>query len=203
MVAAARRWIGFEAEYGNAALDEMLQRCLTVAQAVPELNVGLVERAYLQVEGWLCRHRIGLHPERTRQQAASLWLALNQALGAGWPAVISLARQPGAPGLSWQNTLGTLLVEASAGATAGHLARQADVPLRHEATALAVAAAAQKVPAAQREAWARQQTVSDNLRLRLHWDEGVRVLKVDTWQQAQGLPGYDARRDAMALAWPD
>lgn len=203
MAAGARRWITFEAQYGNTGLDEMLQRCLTVDQAVPELRVGLGERIYLRVEGWLCRHRIGLQPERSRQQMASRWLALSQAVGAGWPAAIAQARQPGAPGLAWRNTLGVLLVEASAGSYAVYLARQADVILRHEATVLAVAAAAQEVPAAQREAWARQQTVSDTLRPRMHWAEGGRVLTVDTWQEQHGAASQDARRDAIRLAWPD
>lgn len=201
--AGARRWITFEAQYGNTALDEMLQRCPTADQAVPELKVGPGERAFLQVEGWLCRHRIGLQPERTRQQMASRWLALHQAVGAGWPAAIAQARQPGASGLAWRNTLGTLLVEASAGSYTVYLERQADVILRHEASALAVAAAAQKVPSAQHEAWARQQTVSDTLRPRLHWAEGGRVLTVDTWQEQHGAAGHDARRDAIRLAWPD
>ena len=203
MVAGARRWMAFESQYGNTGLDEMLQRCLTVDQAVPELRVGLGERTFLQIEGWLCRHRIGLQPERTRQQAASRWMALNLAVGAGWPVAIAQARQPGTSGLAWRNTLGTLLVEASAGSYTAYLARQADLILRHEATVLAVAATAQKVPAAQREAWARQQSLSDTLRPRLRWAEGGRVLTVDTWQQELGITGHDARRDAIRLAWPD
>ena len=203
MAAGARRWIAFEAQYGNTGLDEMLQRCLAMDEAVPGLKLGLGERAYLRVEAWLCRHRIGLQPERTRQQMASRWLALHQAVGAGWPAAIALARQPGASGLAWRNTLGTLLVEASAGSYTAYLARQADVILRHQATVLAVAAAAQKVPAAQREAWSGQQAVSDSLRPRLHWAEGGRVLTVDTWQEQHGVASHDARRDAIRLAWPD
>lgn len=201
-VAGARRWITFEAQYGNAALDEVLQRCLMADEAVPGLKVAPGERAFLRVEGWLCRHRIGLHPERTRQLAASRWLALSQAVGAGWPAAIAQARQPGTPGLAWRNTLGELLVQAGAGAYTDHLARQADVNLRHEATRLAVAAAAQKVPADQREAWARRQTVSDTLRPRLRWADGGRVLTVQTWQEQEGAASPQAHRNAIRLAWP-
>lgn len=201
-VAGARRWIAFEAQYGNAALDEALQRCLTVDQAAPALRMGLGERVFLRVEGWLCRHRIGLQPERTRQQAAAQWLTLSQALGAGWPAALAAAQRPAAHGLAWRNTLGDLLVRAGAGAHAGYLARQADVGLRHEATRLAVAAAAQQVPAAGREAWTRTQTLSDTLRQRLHWTEGGRVLDVQTWQQTLGASSSDAQRDAIHLAWP-
>lgn len=201
-VAGARRWIAFEAQYGIAALDEMLQRCLTPDQAVPGLRLGLGERAFQRAEGWLCRHRIGLQPERTRQQAAARWLALSQALGAGWPAALAAAQPPAEQGLAWRNTLGDLLVQAGAGPYASYLARQADVGLRHEATRLAVAATAQQVPPAEREAWARGQTLSDTLRQRLRWAEGGRVLDVQTWQQTLDASSPDAQRDAIHLAWP-
>lgn len=207
--AALRRWVRHERQYARASLGEALSGCLGVTDLVP--NAGRMERALDGVSRFACRHHIGLHPNRLQQSLDRRWLALLQARDAGWALALAPLRPGGAAhdsdvsiwrDLHWVNTWGEMLVSVMRGAHADYLARQADVDLHHETTALVLALQAQGVPAAERAAWAARQPVSDTLRERLQWADGGRRLDVRTWQQDQRALGAGRERESIGVAWP-
>ena len=77
----------------------------------------------------------------------------------------------------------------------------ADLPLHTEAAALALAAAAQQVPAPERAAWAQRQPLSPALRERLRWDASGQSFTVRTWYEEGGTAPTDSRT-AIRFAWP-
>lgn len=203
-VAAAKRWIAFESTFQQIATTELAE-CMDPALAPTEPILGWTERQRQKLEGWQCRNRVGFMPERNKALADDLWAGITTALDGGLPAAIThidrqsdLAAQRG---LQWRNTIGHMLQAVSMSAYGTYLRRAADLPLHSEAAALALAAAAQRVPAAERAAWSQRQPMSAPLRERLRWDESGQGFTVRTWLEDGQTQPFEPRR-AIRFAWP-
>lgn len=212
-LALIRRWVPVESSARDAAFDDIANSCLVAADVQ-----SLPARSWLQnsadaLERWLCRHHIGLQPERTKQRGHDQWLSLLSGLQQGVEARLreriaqaGASSAPDSPwwsGLTWVNTQGSLLIDLGSAAYEGYLPRHADLALRHEVVRLLVSAQAQGVPAAERAAWSARQDLGANLRERLSWADGGRTMIVRTWAEDSARPGPVARRDAIRISWPE
>lgn len=211
-LALIRRWVPVEASIMAAMLDDIVQGCQS------EASWGLVQtETWLQagvdgVDRWLCRHRIGLHPERTKQRAHTNWVAFLGGLEQGVePRLHERIEQATVDAervdawwtrLRWRNTFGSMLGDTGAQTTVGYLPRYADLTLRHELARLVVSAQLQGVPAAERAAWSARQDLSAGLRERLSWADGGRTMLVRSWAEDMAQRGQDTRRDAIRVHWP-
>lgn len=203
-VAAVKRWIAHEAAGQQSSLAELAD-CLDPVPAPIQMSTGWAERQLERLERWQCRHRVGFLPERNKALFDDFWVGVGAALVGGLPAAIehvdmqvALATQRGWP---WQNTLGQMLLDVALPAYASYFRQAADLPLHSEAAALALAAAAQRVPPSERAAWAQRQPLSDTLRERLQWDESGQGFTVRTWTEERQTTPTEPRK-AIRFAWP-
>ena len=203
-VAAARRWIAHEAAFQQNATAE-LGECLDPDSAPMQQPAGWVERRLEWINGWQCRNRVGWLPERNKALTDDFWAGAATALSGGLPSAIQHVDRQAAlaaqRGWRWRNTVGHMLVDLAAPNCGQYLRRAADLPLHAEAAALAVAAAAQRVPAPERAVWSQRQPLSAALRERLHWDESGQGFTVRTWYE-EGRSTVIEPRAAMRFAWP-
>jgi len=202
-VAAGKRWIAYEAAGQQTAMADLAE-CADPALAPVQQPLGWAERQIETFERWQCRNRVGFLPERTRALSDDFWVGARTALDSGLQAAIehleaqsALAEQRG---WQWQNTMGHMLLDVASPAYGHYFRQAADLPLHSEAAALALAAAAQRVPAAERAVWAQRQPVSDTLRQRLLWDASGQGFTVRTWTEEAKTP-IEPRR-AIRFAWP-
>jgi len=200
-VAAARRWMAVEAVTVRSSFAEAFE-CLDPGETGRDQMWGWLAS---RVNHWQCRHHIGHQPQRTLALADDFWAANAQALGGGLPAAMQhvQARQQQAEttGWRWHNTIGNLLIDVAAPSYENYLRQAADLPLHTEAAALALAASAQRIPAAERAAWAQRQPMSAPLRERLHWDASGQGFTVRTWYE-EGRTAPIEPRKAIRFAWP-
>ena len=109
---AAKRWMVFESARGRAALAGIFEQCLATPDPAVAQGEQVLASSVFAIDGWLCRHRIGLHPHRTEQQIDQSWLAMMRSLDAGWPALLAqsaerartLDARPAWQGVRWRNT---------------------------------------------------------------------------------------------------
>ncbi len=202
--AAVKRWIATEAAFQQTATDELAE-CVDPASAPMQQPAGWTERQLQKVERWQCRNRIGFLPERNKALFDEFWVGVVAALEGGLPAAIGhLERQSALAeqqGWKWRNTIGHKLHVVTVPAYVNYFRRAADLPLHTEAAALALAASAQQVPAAERAAWAQRQATSATLRERLRWDESGPGFTVRTWLE-EGQKTPIEPRQAIRFAWP-
>ena len=202
LVAAARRWMAVESAVGRRALAEVFD-CPGPAASEPD---PLLDRVVARLGDWQCRHRIGFQKERTLALADDFWAGAAHALGGGVPAGVNhletRQQQAESAGLQWRNTVGHILIDVAMPAYKQYLRQTADLPLHTEAAALALAAAAQRVPAAERAAWAQRQPLSADLRERLQWDAFGQGFTVRTWYQNGQIPPIEPRK-TIRFAWPN
>lgn len=205
---AVRRWVAVESAYQRGALNEVSASCLTLGDLPVEVD-NVLERAGQPLLGWLCRERIGWHPERLRAATDARWLSLHDAVGAGLPAAMAhqaaervATEEAGVLGmLTWRNTLGNLVLSVGQGASGAYIARHADVELHREAALLAVQAAA--LAPSDRAAWTQRQSLSPLAQGRLTWDAPGSTLSARAWQQdVAGRMGFNADRDAIRFMLP-
>jgi hypothetical protein len=177
----------------------------------PDQDSGPIATALMgPLMGWLCRHRVGLHVQRTRAEMDNRWLPLLHTLQAGVPAAISdMKRLQDAVRddsvwalLRWRNTFGHLLFSIADANSVylPYLARQADLELQHELVSLLVQAQALGVPAAERMAWFEQRAQSPYARGRLTWPSGSLVAR--TWQAEFAPAATSDPRATVRLDWP-
>lgn len=186
----ARRWIVTERAFTMGTLGPALSTCGDLE--------GLDTGALL----WLaCKSGVGLLPNATRRVMDTLWQQeaerAQQGLDMALDHAVAEAAQGATPGLAWRNTAGMRLVDVTRPGWAPYYARQADMELQRLAVTLLLAAQAQQVPAAERQAWLDQQNLPARQRARLQWGEGGAVLQVRPWQAE--VPGDDPRRSAWSL----
>jgi hypothetical protein len=203
-VAAARRWIASESAFQQVAMSELAE-CMDPDLVPRQPPAGWAERQRQKLEGWQCRNRVGLMPERNKALMDDYWVGASTALDGGLQAAIrhvdeqtALATQRG---WQWQNTLGHILLDLSAPSYGRYLRQAADLPLHTEAAALALAVAAERVPAAERAAWAQGQPLSATLRERLQWDASGQGFTVRTFAEEGQTTPLEPRR-AIRFAWP-
>lgn len=198
-VAQAKRWMAVEAAFQRGANDELAQSCLT------EVNTSEG-----RLGAWLCRHRIGWHPERNAQAIDAYWLRSITQLDGGLLVSIRAhacegANRPDAgvlDFLTWRNTLGNMVLSLGQSMYAGYLARHADLDLHRQATALALQAIAAGVLPGDRRAWLARQSLSAVAQDRMTWSDDGQVLSARTWQETS-VPGIQpAPRDAIRITWP-
>jgi hypothetical protein len=198
-VNGVKRWMVVEAAFQRGANDELAQSCLTESNT----NEG-------RLVAWLCRHRIGWHPERNAQAIDAFWSLSIQQLNEELPAAIRAHTTEAAAranmgvfdGLTWKNTLGNMALSTHPPMYTSYLARHADLELHKETTTLALRAIAAGVPVAERRAWLAQQPVSPIARSRITWSDDGLVLVARAWQEPFGPGAYDAQRDAIRIVWP-
>ena len=203
-VAAGKRWIAYEAAGQQTAMTELAE-CMDPALTPAQRPMVWAERQIENLLQWQCRNRVGFLPERNKALADDFWVDASTALDGGLQAAIefldtqvAMATQRG---WQWQNTIGHMLFDVAMPAYSSYLRQAADLPLHSEAAALALAAAAQRVPAAERAAWAQRQPLSADLRERLQWDASGQGFTVRTWyQDGQNTPIEP--RKAIRFAWP-
>jgi hypothetical protein len=181
----AQRWIRTERAFAMGTLEHAFKNC-------GELDGLVGDRLF-----WLaCRSGLGLLPNATRRALDGFWLQEVQRAGQGLDVALDHAMAPvlePEPTLAWRNTLGQWLVAVAKPSWASYYARQADMELQRQAVSLALAALAQRVPAAERKTWLDRQGLPTRVRARLSWEEGGAVLQVRPWQAE--LPGTDPRRN--------
>lgn len=191
---AVRRWVVFEAAYQRGINTELSEACLM------DTTPG----------AWLCRHRIGWHPERNAAAIDAHWMSVLARLDGGLRATIEATQQEvraadrsGPLGsLSWRNSMWHAVMEVAKPLHGPYLARHADLELAHEAATLAVKAAAAGVAAPERKAWLAQQALRTEARDRITWSDDGRVLQARTWL-ADFLPvAGDHPREAIRVTWP-
>ena len=196
----AATWVATEAAFVRGTLDQMRQDCRTW---LPPL-LSSTDAALGTFSLLACR--FGLLPNLTARLIDHQWLQLWTIAHQGLDVAIdqSLAEQarlaaaPKAASLSWRNTIGQLVVDIGAPALVLYYLRQADVELHRQTLALALAALAQKVPAAERSAWLDRQGLPERVRKRLAWADNGTVLSARPW--AAELPGNDPRRADIRIA---
>ena len=200
-VAATRRWMAVEAAVGRNALADVFE-CPDPGETGLDQMLGWLAARF---NHWQCRHRIGIQPERTLALFDDFWAANADALGAGLPAAVqqlqARQQQAEAVGWRWQNTFGQVLLDVAVPSYQHDLRQAADLPLYTEAAALALAASAQRVPAAERAAWAQRQPLSAPLRERLLWDASGQSFTVRTWYEEGRAAPIEPRR-AIRFEWP-
>lgn len=203
-VAAAKRWIASESAFQQVAMTELTE-CIDPALAPRQPPAAWAERQLQRLEGWQCRNRVGFMPERSKVLADDHWSGITIALEGGLPAAITHIDRQGAlaaqRGWQWRNTIGHILQDVAMPAHKDYLRRAADLPLHSEAAALALAAAAERVPAAERAAWSQRQPMSATLRERLRWDESGQGFTVRTWLE-EGQTQPIEPRQAIRFTWP-
>jgi hypothetical protein len=183
-VAAARRWMVVEAAFQRAVAHD------TAAQLAAGSHAQDLAQS---LGGLLMRHRVGWHPERTIMQIDARWLRWIDQLDGGVPSAIRAQRDEQTQNearhfptwLAWRNTLDVAVMGLSEPLIAPYLARQADLDLQRELAALALAAQAAEVPAAQREAWSRE-----------------RHLSPETAQRETDAAAAQNPQRTLRLAWP-
>jgi hypothetical protein len=187
----ARGWIATERAFTLGTVHEALKSC--------EGSMGLgVDRLY-----WLgCKTGIGWLPQATQHALDGFWLQqaqhAQQGLGVALDQALADTKLPqGETRLAWRNTLGMLLVDAARPGWATYYARQADMELQRQAVALLLAAQAQQVPLAERNAWLDRQGLAPHVRARLNFEDGGATLQTRPWQAE--LPGNDPRRNPWRL----
>ena len=204
MINGMRRAVATEAAMNRAVMAE-LGECLDPTAHTTALKFGWVESRLQAINHWQCRHRVGFHPQRMQLLFEDFWVGTADALDKGLPAAITHLQTQGKlaqqRGWQWRNTIGYILFDLAAPAYASYFRQAADLLLHTEAAALALAAAAQRVPAAERAAWAQRQPLSADLRERLQWDASGQGFTVRTWyQDGQNTPVEP--RKAIRFAWP-
>lgn len=203
-VAAAKRWIASESAFQQVAMTELAQ-CMDPALAPMQPPMGWAARQRQKLEGWQCRNRVGFMPERNKALTDDFWAGITTALDGGLPAAIKhIDRQSELAverGWQWRNTIGQMLQVVAVPAYKHYFRRAADLSLHSEAAALALAATAQRVPAAERAAWTQRQPMSATLRERLRWDESGQGFTVRTWLE-DGSRSPIEPRHAIRFAWP-
>jgi hypothetical protein len=175
-----RRWIVVEAEFGRNALAEMLSGCAAApADSAPEATsadalVGGAEA----ISSWLCRHRIGTHPQRTAQSFDALWSQRLARVQGDWPAALQQVDDIPKPllGFDWVNTFGAFIMEVTRGGYQQYLARHGDLELAHSAVYLLLAAQQQGVRPTDRATWLARQTLPAHHTARLAWSNDGQTL---------------------------
>lgn len=207
-VQSVKRWMVVEAAFQRGANAEISQSCLTEAPRATSSDEPAA--ADSPIGAWLCRHRIGWHPERNAQAIDAFWLRSIRQLDDGLVASILGHTSDGTNAseasvldlITWRNTLGTAVSAIGQSMYGSYLARQADLELQHEATALALKAIVAGTPPAQRQVWLKQQTVSPLADQRIAWSDDGLVLSARTWQETS-VPGIQpSPRDAIRITWP-
>jgi hypothetical protein len=183
----AQRWMQTERAFVMGTLETALTTCGEVTDLVNESVFWLA-----------CKSGLGLLPHATRQALDRAWLEpvqrAQQGLDVALDAALAESAQPPQLGqLAWRNTLGARLVDVARPSWAHYLARQADMDLQRQAVALLLAAQAQQVLPAERNAWLDRQGLPTRMRARLNWEAGGAVLSAKPWQAE--LPGTDPRRN--------
>lgn len=203
-VAAAKRWIASEAAFQQVTMTELAE-CIDPGVAPVQPSLGWGQRQFQKLERWQCRNRVGFLPERNKALADDAWAGITIALDGGLPAAIKhIDRQSELAverGWQWRNTIGHMLQVVAMPTYKHYFRRAADLPLHSEAAALAMAAAAQRVPAAERAAWSQRQPMSATLRGRLRWDESGQGFTVRTWLEDGSSQPIEPRQ-AIRFAWP-
>jgi hypothetical protein len=207
-VQSVKRWMVVEAAFSRGVNAEISAACdglsmPPLADNQPASEVGTLP-------GWLCRHRIGWHPERNAQAIDAFWLRSIRQLDDGVVASIRAHATEGANHpeagvldlLTWRNTLGSAVLSIGQSVYGSYLARHADLELHHESTALALKAVAARTPPAQRRVWLAQQALSPLARGRIALSDDGLVLSARTWCEPFGPGAYDAKRDAIRITWP-
>lgn len=203
--AAAKRWIASEAEFQQVAIAE-LSECMDPALVPRQPPMGWADRQRQKLEGWQCRNRVGFMPERQKAMGDDFWVSVATALDGGLPAAIkhldSQAALAAQRGWQWHNTIGHMLFDVAMPSYSSYFRQAADLPLHSEAAVLALVAAAQRVPAAERAAWSQRQPMSAALRDRLRWDESGQGFTVRTWLE-EGRTQAIETRNAIRFTWPN
>jgi hypothetical protein len=204
LVAAARRALVAESAHGLTVMAELAE-CLDPGEAGNQTSAGWAERRFQQMQRWQCRNRIGFHPVRIQRLFDDFWGGAVAALDDGLPAAVTYFDQQqaraGQRGWQWHNTVGYILLDIATPSYGQYVRRAADLPLHTEAAALALAAAAQQVPAAERTAWAQRQPMSAALRERLRWDPSGQGFSVRTWYEDARTAPIESRT-AIRFDWP-
>jgi len=209
LIGPVRRWMVHESNFGRMALAG-LDACLSSGNSALYPQPGWVSSVVEDAFSALACRQIGWHPQRTQAAADARWLDMLQGLDHGLSGALQhldAMRQAQDQRslwarLAWRNSIGVALLAANGQASwAGSLARRADVELHRQATLLALKAAAERVPAAERAAWSQRQDLSADLRERLLWDANGQAFSVRPWQGTLGTAPVDPRV-ALRIVWP-
>ena len=205
---AVKRWIAVESAFQQDMVGQASAECAAPLD-LPNDSDATLPRLGQSATAWLCRHRIGWHPERMRAALDNRWLLLHERMAAGLPTTLALEAADAKTAeahsvlglLTWRNTFGNAVLAIGDGAFRSYLARHADLELHREAALLALQAAPITPP--ERAAWTLRQSLSPLAQGRLNWDAAGRTLSARTWQQEYaGGAGFNAERDAIRITLP-
>lgn len=205
---AVLRWIATESAFQQGMVGQASAECAAPLD-LPNDSDAMLPRLAQATTAWLCRHRIGWHPERMRVTLDERWLLLHDRMAAGLPTTLALEATDATTAeaqsvlslLTWRNTFGNAVLAIGGGAYRSNLARHADLDLHREAAVLAIAAAPITPP--ERATWTSRQVQSPLAQGRLSWNAEGHTLSARTWQQEYaGVVGFNAERDAIRITFP-
>ncbi len=202
-IAAAKRWMVYEAAFQRSIMQELVQ---TTRHTPPEAAT-----VFTPITDWLANRRIGFHPHRTSHDTDVRWLRWTAQLDAGLPAAARAQTQEAqaaesqhwVPGLTWRNSVGNMIMAVGAPALTSYIARQADLDLHRELAQLAIAAQAAGIAPEQRAAWSKTQPLSADNAARLAWSADGRVLSARSWEgEFDPSAAQDPQRSTVRIEWP-
>ncbi len=188
------RWMPAEAAFNRRAIDEIDASCHETAPTDAATGgLGPVGR-------WLCRHRLGWHPEASRQAMDTAWLARIERLRAGptaWLETAASERAAGRTGgddppLHWRNTYGAWLVSLGQDDRGydTYIARSADLAMHRQLLVATLALRRAGVPPIERATWLRQHGgLPPDVWRRAGWEADGRALRWLSWADELRLGG--------------
>lgn len=201
-VAAARRWMVYEAAWQHNTIEE-ISRSTTLPMDESDAVWAPLSHVLLRGFAW--------HPNRTAQLVDARWTRWMSQLDGGLIAAIRAQQQERAEfdakgwlaGMTWRNTAGSIVMAVAEPAYLPYFARQADLELHRELAQLAATAQIAGIAPAQRAAWSKTQSLSDLTRARMTWSADGMVLSAATWEAEvdQGAAQNGARQP-IRIAWP-
>ena len=204
-----RRWIGFESTYGQHAISESFEKCTSLNELIDQGVVRVdpprsaADRLEDAASAWLCRHRIGMLPQRTAQYADAYWLEQVAALERGGLAALDARAgedaADGAAGFKWLNTFGAQIVDIGRGAHQTYARRHLDLELQHRLVTLVLAMQRDGIAAPARVAWLASQVVPAAQRERIALRDGGYTIAARSFSSNQPSLGDQGE---FAVTWP-
>lgn len=201
--AAAKRWMVAEAALQWSIVDEMSRPTNLPPDEAASFLAPLTHL--------LIRRHIAFHPNRTMQQADERWTRWMSQLDGGLIAAIHAQQKERADfeaqgwtaGVTWRNTVGSMMMAIAEPAFAPYVARQADLELHRELAQLAITAQAQGIAPAQRAEWSKTQALPDHIRARIVWSADGRIVSAKTWEaEVDPSAAQNPERKAVRIEWP-
>jgi hypothetical protein len=198
-----RQWVVHEAAHGAAVLDRVFEDCADGRNLLPAsvtANMTAAARIEAAMSAWLCRHRIGIQPQRTLQYMDSGWLDwLGQLDREGLAALAAPPARPAA-GWHWRNTFGAQMVDIGLDARHQYIQRHLDLALHRRLVLLVLAIERESIEPRARAGWLARQPLEAGERARFEVRDGGFTIAARSHGGGSSVPLGE--RAAFVAAWP-